>query len=167
MNLIRLFIILASGFGAVFSGSFALENTEPKLINISTRGKVGSEVGQELIAGFVIEGDFEKYILIRAVGPYLAREGLEPESLLTDPYLMLVRHLEDGSIEVLEENDDWPWDEVRVDLQPFPVWGYIGGQSTDAEITIMLEPGIYSAIVSGKGGSGIALVEVYESVNGP
>ncbi|MCH6256764.1 hypothetical protein MLD52_09415 [Puniceicoccaceae bacterium K14] len=72
--------------------------------------------------------------------------------------------MEDGSIEVVEENDDWPYNVARVDADLFPVWGY-DGQSAVVEITIGLEPGIYSAILSGKGGSGIALVEVDESID--
>ncbi|MCH6258780.1 hypothetical protein MLD52_19635 [Puniceicoccaceae bacterium K14] len=159
----RLFLFFIVGIGLLSSGLVALQPGS-EFINISTRGKVGSEVGQELIAGFVIEGDETKLILVRGVGPYLAKEGIEEEALLKDPYLVLVRHLDDGSVEVVEENDDWLWDHGRIDLVIFPVWGY-DGQSTDAEITTGLEPGIYSAILSGKGGSGIALVEIYESIN--
>ncbi|MCH6258783.1 hypothetical protein MLD52_19650 [Puniceicoccaceae bacterium K14] len=84
----KIILALVLQMGIFSSGLVAIESPA-KLINISTRGKVGSEPGQELIAGFVIEGDSTKYILVRGVGPYLTNEGLAEEVLLEDPYLML------------------------------------------------------------------------------
>src|SRR5690606_28089197 len=68
-----------------------------KLINISTRGRVGTG-DERMIAGFVV-GDGTKRVLIRAVGPGIAHAV---DGTLADPQLELVRQLDQV---VLETND--------------------------------------------------------------
>ena len=46
-----------------------------RFLNLSTRGLAGSGA-QTLIAGFVVQGDGEKTILVRVVGPTLAQYGV-------------------------------------------------------------------------------------------
>jgi hypothetical protein len=67
-----------------------------KLVNISTRGYVGSSL-EALIAGFIVRGE-PKEVLIRGLGP-----SLPFARTLGDPYLALY----DGPGPALGYNDDW------------------------------------------------------------
>ena len=135
-----------------------------KVVNVSTRGLVGS--GQNvLIAGFAISGTAPKKLLLRAVGGK-ALSDLGVTGVLDDPFLTLLRHQSDGSNVVVRENDSW---EVGNDVALVAAAGTSSGAfplasgSKDAAMLIVLPPGTYTAQVSGaNGGSGIALVEVYE-----
>jgi hypothetical protein len=49
-----------------------------RLANISTLGFTGTDA-QVLIAGFVISGSTPKQVLIRAIGPGLARKNHKPD----------------------------------------------------------------------------------------
>lgn len=136
--------------------------TAQKFSNVSSRCFVGTG-DQAAIPGFVIEGTAAKTVLIRAVGPTLglpAPNGFGLGGVLADPVLSLKRG---GS--TVRTNDDWSDADnaveiaaaaARVGAFPTPV------DSADAAILITLEPGVYTAIAEGKGGTtGIALVEVY------
>jgi hypothetical protein len=121
------------------------------LSNISTRGEVGTG-DQVLIGGFVIGGSAAKQVLIRAIGPSLANLGVAGS--LQDPMLSL----HDTHSEIAT-NDDWQSaanaGQVPPNLQPM--------DSRESAILITLQPGQYTAIVTGKGGTtGVGLVEVYD-----
>ena len=145
---------------------YDVDNPQPfsaqKVINVSTRGRVGGSQGQ-LIAGFVISGTTSKKVLIRGVGPTLAGFGLP--GALTDPVLRLIRSV-DGADSVIRENDNWEAGNdpaLVVDASSrvgaFP----LASGTKDAVLLINLPPGQYSAVLDGVGGaSGVALIEVYE-----
>ena len=119
--------------------------------NISTRGLVQTG-DQVMIGGFVIGGNAPKQVLIRAIGPSLA--SFNVVGPLQDPMLSL--HDINGEI---ASNDDWQSapnsGQIPANLQP--------QDARESAILITLQPGQYTAIVSGKGGTaGIALVEVYD-----
>jgi hypothetical protein len=127
----------------------------PKLVNISTRGKVGAN-DDVLIAGIVITGNAPKHLLIRAIGPSLSALGVN--GVLSDPSLQLYS----GS-NVIGENDDWGGSaeisSAAISVGAFP----LSGDSKDSCLLVTLMPGNYTAMVRGKGGvTGVALVEVYE-----
>jgi hypothetical protein len=138
-----------------------------KVVNVSTRGQVGKD-DAALIAGFVISGNAPKKVLLRAVGgPTLATLAALPVSaVLSDPVLTLRRRQSDGSVIVVRENDDWESgnDAALISAAAdksgaFPV----PSGSKDAMMLISLPPGTYTALVSGNGGgTGVAIVEVYE-----
>jgi hypothetical protein len=133
----------------------ALSSTSPRLINLSTRGRV--ETGDAiLIAGIVVTGDAPKRLLLRAVGPGLTPFGVG--GVLNDPLLRLYR----GDT-IVAENDDWA-NALEVSAAAATVGAFaLEGTSKDAALLVTLEPGSYSAHVSGRHGStGLALVEVYE-----
>ena len=124
------------------------------LVNISTRMRVltGDNV---LIGGFVVSGTTPKQVLVRAIGPTLANFGVP--NPLQDPVLDL--HNANTSIAL---NDDWQTDpnsgQIPTNFRP--------GDSRESAILITLQPGSYTAIVSGKNGtSGVGLVEVYSMDN--
>lgn len=128
-----------------------------RLINISTRGRVGS--GDDvLIAGMVVSGVMPKRILVRAAGPALEAEGVA--SFLHDPHLRVV----DSAGATVAENDDWASGDAAAVQQAA---GQVGAfafpsGSADAATIVRLAPGAYTIVVDGKGASGIALAEAYE-----
>ncbi|MEZ5275474.1 MAG: hypothetical protein R3F07_03725 [Opitutaceae bacterium] len=134
---------------------------EPRMVNISTRLFVGT--GQELaIPGFVIEGERPKAVLVRAVGPTLGSIINDTDIVLQDPKLRLV---DKDNVEVIA-NEDWGDYPEQAALQSastavgaFP----LNAGSKDAAVLVILDPGIYTIKISGSdGGTGLALVEVYE-----
>jgi hypothetical protein len=120
-----------------------------RLANISTRLAVGGG-DNVLIAGFIITGSQPKKVMIRALGPLLP--VLEN---LADPTL----ELHGSSGELLSSNDNWrdtQQDELKATTIP-PLNDY------DSSIVQSLQPGAYTAVVVGKGGTtGVGLVEVYD-----
>jgi hypothetical protein len=121
------------------------------LANISTRGFVTTGQGQ-LIGGFIITGG-PKMVLIRALGPSLAAQGVSP--VLENPVLKLMS----GATE-LKSNDDWQSNSNSDDIVATTIPPLNPNESS---ILVRLEPGAYSAVVSGANDStGIALIEVYE-----
>jgi hypothetical protein len=129
-----------------------------RVMNVSARALVGSG-DRVLIAGFVISGTSRKTVLVRAIGPALAAFGVT--GTLGDPQLAL----NSGST-VVSANDDW-WRDNGAQQLP-PVFNSVGAfalvtGTRDAALVALLEPGAYTATVSGAAGSaGVALVEVYE-----
>ncbi len=122
------------------------------------RGRVGT--GSEvLIAGFVIEGNLPKRILIRAIGTGIVAQGVN--NVVSDPTLTLFR-----GFSVIDSNDDWdaqPEKEQLVSLMSSAgAFDLIEG-SGDSALFVWLEPGLYTAIVSGNNDeTGVALVEIYD-----
>jgi hypothetical protein len=120
-----------------------------QLLNIATRLRVqGGE--KVLIGGFIITGTGPKKVIIRAIGPSLAQFF---NDVLANPRLELFN----GSTSIAS-NDDWQENEAEVratGLQP--------GNALESAIVRTLQPGNYTAIVSGNGSSaGIGLVEIYD-----
>lgn len=132
----------------------------PRLSNLSCRALVGSG-DNVLIGGFVIEGPSPVAVLIRAIGPTLANFGVT--NPLTNPKLELTRN-ENGSDVLVYSNDDWSG---RGQIASFSTiagaFPFANASTRDAAMIVTLNPGVYSARVSGVGGStGVALVEIYE-----
>ncbi|HMD59894.1 MAG TPA: sialidase family protein, partial [Opitutaceae bacterium] len=132
-------------------------NGSSRLINLSTRGMLGSGASQ-LIAGFVVAGGM-KSLLIRAAGPSLSQFGVP--DFAPDPVLTLQAA---GTGAVVAGNDNWQDNgvgmlvqqtESRVGAFPF------GDGSLDAALLRSLDPGAYTATVSGAGG--LALAEIYDA----
>ncbi|MBI5689128.1 MAG: VCBS repeat-containing protein [Verrucomicrobia bacterium] len=130
----------------------------PKLTNLSARTQVGTGA-DALIAGFVVNGNVPKKLLLRAVGPTLGAFGVG--GTLADPVLE-VRPL--NSDNIVATNDDWRGTAaLKAAFASVGAFGFANDSSQDAAIAIELPPGAYTATVSGKGGgTGVALVEVYE-----
>ncbi|MEO6969667.1 MAG: kelch repeat-containing protein [Chthoniobacterales bacterium] len=124
-----------------------------QLLNISTRLQVqtGDNV---LIGGFIITGTQPKKVILRAIGPSLGNANPPVVGALVDPVLEL--HKPDGTIII---NDNWK------DTQEAEIIASTVPPTNDFESAIVatLDPGAYTAIVSGKnGGTGIGLVEAYD-----
>lgn len=123
----------------------------PSLINMSSRGSTGT--GDNVMIAGVIVGEGNAGILIRALGPELAAQGVA--GVLQNPTLDL--YDQDGAL--LVSNDDWK------DTQQTEIEATTLPPTDDREAAILanLPSGSYTAIVRGKDGtSGIGLVEVYD-----
>jgi hypothetical protein len=144
----------AHGFGASRIGGgvvVAPKATAPALLgNISTR--LSAQTGDNvLIGGFIVTGTQPKKVLIRAIGPSLPLTGS-----LADPKM----ELHDSSGMLLDTNDNW---KDAANKQAIIDTTIPPQNDKESAILITLEPGAYTAIVSGVNNTtGIALVEVYD-----
>lgn len=137
--------------GVTFVFRAPQESSANHLANISTRGFVNTGQGQ-LISGFIIRGG-PKLVIIRALGPSLASKGVSP--VLADPTLKLF-----NGGRIIAQNDNWQGASNVTDTRGT---GIPPLNAKESAIVIRLEPGAYTAIVTGAdNGTGIALVEVYE-----
>jgi hypothetical protein len=130
-----------------------------KLINVSTRGNVGTGANI-LIGGFIINGAAPKRLLIRAAGPALSSMGVTGS--LAAPRLQLMN----SAGTTLRENFEWDQgnDVSLVNAAEAATGAFSFTKGTpDAAILMVLPPGTYTAEVAGANGTtGVALVEVYE-----
>lgn len=133
-----------------------------QVANISTRGEVGIDA-QILIAGFIVEGDVPKQVLIRGVGPGLEAFGVD--GVLVNPALRIFKDADPDPL-LVATNNNWSENPNAADIvAASTATGAfdLADGSMDAAILTWLEPGSYTAQVSGVGETtGVALVEVYE-----
>lgn len=139
-----------------------------QLANLSTRAFTGAG-DRALTVGFVIVGDAPLTVLLRAAGPTLAGAPYHVPGTLSDPVLSLRRTLPDGSSTDVAINDDWHDSELATAQEVREVAARLGAfalneGSADASILISLEPGIYTATVSGSGttAEGVVIIEAYD-----
>lgn len=132
-------------------------NSAGEILNISARSMAASG-DSALIVGFVIAGTSPRRILIRAAGPTLLSYGIA--GALPLPQLKVFA----GGV-LIAETMDWS---SGPDAGTLPaVFSEVGAfkferGTADAAIVLTLQPGAYTAQVSGvNGASGIALAEVY------
>lgn len=156
-------ILGASGDGGVAlaeiydaTAAAALNATSPRLVNLSARSSVGTGANV-LIAGFVIGGTTSMTVLIRASGPALIPFGVA--GVLADPSLQVI-----SAGRVVAANTGWagspPVAAAAASAGAFP-WG--SSFTADSALLLTLEPGAYTAAVSGAtGDTGEALIEIYE-----
>jgi len=144
--------------GVALGEIYAVDQGQSRLINSSVRGPVGT--GENiLIPGFTIAGG-ARLALIRAAGPALDPFGV-PDTL-DRPSLVLRR---DGV--TLATNQGWTtgFDASAVQARAMMVGAFpFSAQSADAAVLVSLESGGYTVAVAGAdGGTGAALVEVYDA----
>jgi len=141
------------GIGLVEAYEFDTNTT--RLINISTRGRVGLDT-EVMIGGLIVQGGAAKRVIIRALGPSLAGGPAPIVGALADPFL----ELHDGNGNSLATNDDWSngpqaGEIVGTGLQPT--------NNLESAIVRTLGPGNYTAVVRGMNNTaGVGLVEVYD-----
>lgn len=123
----------------------------PDLANISTRMSVGT-ADNVLIGGFIVTGEGDKNVIVRAIGPSLGDAGISGS--LADPVL----EVHDSTGATIATNDNWKstqHDEIVATTVP-PT------NDKEAAIVKRLTPGAYTAVVRGKnGGTGVGLVEAF------
>jgi Putative Ig domain len=123
------------------------------LANISTRGLV--QTGDEaMIGGFILQGGTEgSTVVVRAIGPSLTSFGIS--NALADPTL----ELHDANGGLIGANDNWQDDAAQAN--EVMATGFAPGVDLESAMVATLPPAAYTAIVTGKGGTGVALVEIY------
>ena len=123
------------------------------LLNISTRGQVGSDPNA-LFAGLTLGGTDSKQVLVRAIGPSLTAFGVP--NALTDPTLDFFNS--QGT--KVDSNDDWMNSPQKTQIQNS---GLAPTNAKESAIVQTLPTGAYTAIVHGtNGGTGVGSVEVYQ-----
>ena len=123
-----------------------------EMANISTRVAVGT-AQNVAIAGFIINGDSPKRVMVRALGPSLTPFGVA--GALNDPML----DLRDGAGNQIVTNDNWKDSQEQAIVDT----GFAPANDSESAIVATLTAGNYTAIMSGKGDTtSIGLVEVYE-----
>lgn len=132
-------------------GTSVFAQEEPALINVATRGAVGT--GENvLIAGFIIQGTTPRRVAVRVLGPSLTQFGVN--GVLANPTL----ELNSGNT-VIGQNDDWQSDAAtaqtlrNINLAP--------GAAAESAVLMTLNPGPYTAVVRGKNDTtGVVLLTV-------
>ncbi|HKR53298.1 MAG TPA: matrixin family metalloprotease [Chthoniobacterales bacterium] len=137
---------------------YDLRKSSSRLGNVSTRGQVGTG-DNILIGGIIIGGNTSKPVVIRALGPSLTKYGVT--GVLADPYV----ELRDGNGTLVEANNDW---QQSPEAATIIADGKAPSNAKEAAMAPTLNPGNYTALVSGVGGTtGTALVEVYDESPSP
>jgi uncharacterized repeat protein (TIGR01451 family) len=149
--------ILTGELGTTGIGLVEVYDTNPgadsKLGNISTRGFVQTD-DKVMIGGFTLGGNNNPTrIAVRGRGPSLSQFNLSP--LLADPTLELRN--QNGTIMIV--NDDWQSDPVSAAALTANGLGL--SDPKESGIFAVLPAGQYTAILAGKGGIGIGLIEIY------
>lgn len=131
------------------------------LLGLATRAYVGTG-NDVLIPAFILGGSAKKTILIRAVGPTLAASGVSGS--LQDPVIELHKVGVEG---VVASNDNWS-EAPNLSALKDTLMSFYGellpDGSKDAAMLVTLDPGAYTIVTSGVGGTtGVALVEVYDT----
>ncbi len=130
------------------------QSDRARLINIATRVAVGGNAGTP-IPGFVLGGGGSKPVVIRAVGPTLSSFGVS--GVLSDPRLAVL-----NGTATVAANDNWLAADAAT-MRNAGAFALVAG-SRDAALVAPLAAGSYTAPVTAvDGGSGVALVEVYDA----
>ncbi len=180
--------ILEGVAGATGSGLvevYDIDRGANKVVNLSTRGYAGL-AGREMVGGFVVDSapGATKRILVRVLGPSLARAPFNLTSTLDDPVL----ELRDSRGDVILTSDDWSNDsgggvseenDFRPRVQSYGerqifATGYAPGNRREPCILVDLTAGSYTAVVrpfEQRSGDaffdqpaqpGVGIIEVYE-----
>ena len=124
------------------------------LLNLSTRARI--DTGENvLIGGFILTGSAPKNIVLRALGPSLNVNGQPIAGQLADPTL----ELRNSAGDLIASNDNWM---TSAQHQQIMNLGLAPPNAKESALLALLQPGSYTAIVRGVGGTGIGLVELYD-----
>ena len=115
-----------------------------------------------MIGGFIVQGSGPKRVIIRAIGPELTQFGIP--NALANPIL----ELHNGTGALIATNNDWQTTIIGGIITSSQVSdiqnsGHAPTAASESAIIANLQPGNYTAILSGVNGTtGVALVEVYD-----
>jgi hypothetical protein len=144
----------------------AINGGATRFVNIATRASCG--VGNNVtIGGFVVAGGVSKRVLVRAVGPSLTAQGIGQGEVLMDPTIEVHK-----GAPIIAQNDNWGTNDNAADITTtaarIGASPLAGSDTNSSALLLTLEPGVYSFVASGKGGtSGIVLLEVYDADAAP
>jgi hypothetical protein len=135
-------------------GGIVKSTGDARLLNTSTRVMVGGVAGTPA-PGFVLAGDGEKTVILRAVGPALSSFGVT--GALADPRLSLM-----NDTNLVTSNDDW----LPAHAAAMAAAGafQLTPASKDAALVTPLRAGAYTAPLGMNGTTaGVALIEFYDA----
>jgi len=127
--------------------------TPAQSLNISTRGdtQLGDRV---LIGGFIINGNANKSVVLRGLGPSLSSSGI------VNPLLNPQLELRGATGNLIFQNKNWK-DDQRLLIEGTP---FQPSDDRESVIVITLPPGAYSLLLMGENNTtGVGLVEVYDT----
>jgi hypothetical protein len=134
---------------------------QPRALNLSTRGLIATEQSS-LIGGFIVTGPEPKKVMIRGIGPSLAKDL---PNVLADPTLELHSAT---SASPIAANDNWQTTQLGGIITSDQVAEIEGStlaplDSRESAIVAILAPGSYTALLRGaRNSTGTALIEVYQ-----
>jgi len=156
---------VTTGSGVVLVEAYDMETSNAgRLKNVSARNRVGTGA-DILIAGFVINGNMPKKVVVRGVGPRLTSAfGLT--GVLADPRLEIHTTINNADT-IVASNDNWGENGQGPALETAfaQVGAYSYGPSTlDSALALTLPAGVYTAHIIGVGNTtGEAVVEVFDA----
>lgn len=131
---------------------YELDSNNSRMVNLSTRGRIGTD-DDVLIGGLIIQGNANKKIVVRALGPSLASSV---PNALSDPTLVVYN----SSGQIIAANDNWQNNTGRNEIASS---GLAPQNPLESAVQMTLAPGSYTAVVQGvNGATGVGLVEVYD-----
>jgi hypothetical protein len=130
---------------------YDLDANKSIVANISSRGMV--DTGDNVMIGGFIAGNQggNTKVLVRGIGPSLQGKLANP---LADPIL----ELHDSNGNTLETNDNWKDSPERAEIE---ATGIPPSDDLESAILKQVGPSGYTAILRGRTGSGIGVVEIY------
>ena len=152
--------VISGGTGTQTATFSLAPSTPPPLVNLSTRTNVAK--GGQAIAGFVVNGGGNSRVLVRAIGPTLGAFGVG--GAMANPRLQVFRS---GSSTALVTVGAWATSPSGAATlrETFSAVGAfsLAADSRDSAVVLNLEPGAYTAVVTGAGAAdeGEVLIEVY------
>lgn len=149
-------VIEADAAGVVLAEIYAQTSAATsKIVNLSARARVG-DGDQALIGGFAVSGAGRKRLLVRALGPELARFGVS--DVLADPLIEIY----DAAGALIAANGHWA-PELAVVFALAGAPPLVDGSYDSAVVVELAAGSAYTAVVrSGDGSVGEALLEIYE-----
>ncbi len=121
------------------------------LLNVSTRVRVQSGTAV-MIGGFIVTGELEKKVVLRAIGPSLQDSGVI--DALSDPVLELY----DSTGALVGQNDNCS----SLDPASIPA-GFRPVDDHESLLSVTLPQGSYTAVLRGaNGATGVGLIELYD-----
>jgi len=138
------------------------QGVDSKLANLSTRAFEGTQ-DNIVIAGFILSnGGGVVPVIVRGLGPSLAPAFFPPSAVLADPTL----ELRDTNGTLILANNDWQDNAAQAAI--ITAAGLAPSNDLESAIAATLSPGSYTALLAGRDfGTGIGLIEIYDSANGP
>ena len=151
-------VSISNSAGTVTSKPATVGLSGTRLVNLSLLGIINS-VSTSYTTGFIINGIQPETVLVRAIGPGLTPYVFKGTNLLLQPQLTLY----DSSGTILQRNNSWGNSSALINAFNSTGAFSLSANSNDAAILIQLQPGAYTAQVTGLNGStGQVLIEVYE-----
>lgn len=139
--------------GIAIVEAYELDANSTRLVNISTRGRIGAG-DRALIGGLIVQGSTAKKVIIRGIGPSLAKGGIS--GALANPTL----ELHDGAGNLINANDDWNRGPQAAEINAS---GVPPEDPLESAIIARLAPGSFTAVVRGANdATGIGMVEVFD-----